>query len=209
MQLVHVYLAFLLLTPNAEARWELHETRTNITAADLETLQPGSRLDVLSEEEYGVKLWFNGILLKTSKEGIVLVECERSRHHERAVPGLSAIPYVGHLFRDTVDHADAVPIQWIAVRRMTSLRLARLPQDDYVAIPLDIDTSERSLEHLGIEFDSNLFGGSYNPDELCPAEANAVDGLDAEGNPFEGVLIRYQEEEPFLMFYGPPAEDGR
>jgi len=121
--------------------------------ARVELMHQWSESGLVSENRHVTKRV--GTVLKSSPEGVALVNCvvEHRSSADNAVA--DRIPYLGRLYRNTGVGAETVPVVWVPLAEMGQVRVVEPPPADDVPLALEIDTAPRQpqFEGIGVDFD--------------------------------------------------------
>ncbi len=98
-----------------------------------------------------------GTVLKVSPAGIALMNCHVRSSHVTGTPILSKTPWISRMFKNTGVGQERVPVVWVPVHRMNTLRVLQAPPEGYVspALAIDMTSGPEDIPHIGIDFDFN------------------------------------------------------
>ena len=119
----------------------------------------GTRLEVFgtmhrSRTNMSLSIW-TGEVLKASADGVALKNVIREARNSHRTPVLSDLPLTERLFTSTGVASERVPIAWVPIRDIASLRVIEPPPPDYVSPAVDFDMSVEPvpIERRGVDFD--------------------------------------------------------
>lgn len=92
-----------------------------------------------------------GVVLKASRDGLALANCSVVGTSMTGTPILNKVPYVSRLFKNTGIGAQTVPVLWVPLEQISSVRVLEPPPADYVAPSIEISTAEP--QPIGVDFD--------------------------------------------------------
>jgi hypothetical protein len=96
-----------------------------------------------------------GTVLKASTDGVALMNCHVRSSHMTGTPVLSKTPWVSRWFKNTGVGQERVPVVWVPVSRMSTLRILQAPPAGYVssALAIDMTSGPEEIERTGIDID--------------------------------------------------------
>jgi len=127
-----------------------------ITPTEVAALPPGSKVEILWEfSHYHTRTV--GEVLHASPQGVALMNARIEHRQEQATPGMSKLPYLGRLYKNSIVGARVLPVEWVPILHMTTARVLTPPPEGYVAPQLAINTQDgQEFERIGIDFDFNM-----------------------------------------------------
>lgn len=129
-----------------------------LTPAEAAAVPEGARVEIdrrFINEETRATTW--GVVLKASPEGLALANCRVAGTSMHGVPIANKVPYVSRLFKNTGIGEQTVPVLWLPLDQISSVRVLEPPPADYVAPSIEINTAPP--ERIGVDFD-------YQADEV-------------------------------------------
>lgn len=144
--------------PIAEAH--LHplppEAEMSVSASDLTDIPLGTRVEIVNQKIPETTHTYIGTLIHTSPNGAVLSNCEVHGRTVHTPKGLLAIPPFSRLFKNSGVGVNKIPVQWVSISKMSSMKVLEQPAPTFVAPNLVIDTDDRVYyERIGIDFGDN------------------------------------------------------
>jgi len=92
-----------------------------------------------------------GVVLKASPQGLALANCTVIGTSMQGTPILNKVPYTSRLFKTTGTGPQSVPVLWVPLQDISSVRVVEPPPADYVASSIEISTTEPP--RIGVDFD--------------------------------------------------------
>jgi len=133
-----------------------------LTAEEAAAVPEGARVEI--EHRYESTDWeilTTGTVLKSSPEGLALANCQVPGT-PTGVPIMNKVPYVSRLFKTTGTGPQPVPVLWVPLQDISSVRVVEPPPADYVASSIEISTT--APPKIGVDFDD-----ATAEDERSPA----------------------------------------
>jgi hypothetical protein len=90
-----------------------------------------------------------GVVLKAGPEGLALANCVLEGRSIHGTPILNKLPYIGRQFKNTGVGRTVVPVQWVPLHEMSTVRVLEPPPADFVAPRIE---TANSLPR-GVDFD--------------------------------------------------------
>ncbi|MFO1092209.1 MAG: hypothetical protein U0992_02705 [Planctomycetaceae bacterium] len=79
-----------------------------------------------------------GVVLKASPEGLALANCTTAGKSATGVPIASKVPYVSRLFKNTGIAHEEMPVLWVPVDQISSVKVLAPKPDGFVAPNIEV-----------------------------------------------------------------------
>jgi hypothetical protein len=123
-----------------------------------------------------------GVVLKSSPEGLALANCTVAGMRMEGVPIANKVPYASRLFKATGTPDEQLPVLWVPLDQISSVRVIEPPSKDYVSPAIQIETA--NTVRRGVDFDFNAPAAEESAVVEEPAVAN-----DQESDSFASAKV--------------------
>lgn len=166
---------------SAASSASMSATQSRCSPEEAAALPEGSRIQLTSEwivdgvvSDQTHRTQRIGTVLKASPEGVALVNCSVEQRSSVENSILHKTPYLSRLHRNTGIGRSTIPVVWVPLEEMGSVRLLENPPAEYVSTGIHIDTTRHDFfERIGVDFDFNLSGSAEPGDFLELVETSS------------------------------------
>jgi hypothetical protein len=130
-----------MFPPVADTRDRTPGTLTNVSPTDIAAFLPGSQVVITCKSETSSQE-YTGTVMHASPDGVALLNCELLGVYHKE-PAYLKGPLISRMFKISGVGIEKVPVQWVSIRKITSVNVTALPPPDYVAPRLEINTDDR------------------------------------------------------------------
>jgi hypothetical protein len=126
-------------------------------AAEIAALPPGATVGVIRYPQAETLQSITGIVLQAGPQGVALMNCRCVSQDAHKTPGLSDVPGLGRLSKQTSPGKELIPVLWLPTAEIESAVVLEPPPENFTPQSQNINLAHGFVaEQRGVDYDFSI-----------------------------------------------------